>query len=280
MYKYKKDNKLLNIFPNISEFYKFVKDTPRRRGAERSSETNGYDFTGTHSLGEAYKLLLETDDKLYKEFKELDKIDISKLLGNVINRKKSYNDVVGYMPNVPNYVRGIPTNMINEEPKRLSQKILNIFINIDCSAYVNKEDMKKAGLKYTQIIDLLEKAGYRCNLYSGMSVDGRCSEIGWCFVRIKTDREPFNIKKCIFPLSHPGMFRRIGFKWIECADFSYELTETGYGRPYTNNKKTKEFLEKQLKMNVIVWSFQDVKGVSIENIIKKLKDEYGIEIGE
>lgn len=279
MYKYKKENEIiLNVFPNISEYYNFVKNTPRRRGAEKSSETNEKYFAGTDTLEEAYDLLLNTDDELYREFKEMKKIDVSKILGNVINRKSYKNDVVGFVPNVPNFIKGIPTNMINEVPKRLSQKILNIFLNIDCSAFVDKESMKEAGLKYVQIIDLLEKSGYRCNLYTGASVCGNSNERGFCYIKIKTDREPFNIKKSIFPLAHPAMFRRTIFKWLECADFSYDLTHNGYGRPETNAKITKEYLEKLLKMNLMVWNFQDVKGVNIENILENLKKEYGIVI--
>lgn len=281
MFKYKEKEKLLlQIFPDISEFYKYVKDTPRRTGAKKSSEDNDSDFAYTETLEEAYDLLLKTDDELYQKYKNTKKIDINKILGNRINRKKFKDDVVGFTPNVPNYIKGIPLNMINEVPKSISQKCLNIFINIDVSAFVDISEMLEVGTLYIQTIDLLEKAGYRCNVYTGVSVNCDGHGVAYCYFKIKTDREPFNIKKCIFPLSNPAMFRRIFFKWIECADIDKEITRDGYGRPFTDETSIKETISNHLKTNVIVWNFQTMNEVSEKNIIEKLEKDYGIKIGE
>lgn len=281
MFRYKKKGEMiLQIFPNVSEFYKYVKSTPRRKGAKKESEDTGRSFAYTDTLEEAYDLLLKTDDKLYKKYQNTKKIDIEKILGNRINRKKFKDDIVGFTPNVPNYIRGVPLNMINEIPKNISQKCLNIFINIDVSAFVDTSEMLKAGTLYIQIIDLLEKTGYRCNVYTGITVDGNSGEIGVCYFKIKTDREPFNIKKCIFPLSNPAMFRRIFFKWIECTEFDNELTKNGYGAPLRDEQRTKEIIGKHLKTNAIVWNFQTMKGISEDKIIEKLEKDYGIKIGD
>ena len=281
MFRYKKKGEMiLQIFPNVSEFYKYVKNTPRRNGAGKSSERHDRDFGYTDTLEEAYDLLLKTDDELYKKYQNTKKIDVEKILGNRINRKKFKDDIVGFTPNVPNYIRGVPLNMINEIPKNISQKCLNIFINIDVSCFVDTSEMLKVGTLYIQIIDLLEKAGYRCNVYTGVTVDGDNREIGVCYFKIKTDRELFNIKKCIFPLSNPAMFRRIFFKWIECTEFDNELTHSGYGRPLRDEQRTKEIIAKHLKINSIVWNFQAMEGISEDKIIEKLEKDYGIKIGD
>lgn len=282
MFYYKKSRTLVNSFSSISEFFNYINNTPRRNSANNHSESGDFDFTGTHSLEEAYNLLLSGDEKLFNKFKSLDKISIEKILGNVINRPKIKNDLVGFQANVPQYLLGLPTNMINQEPKKTSQKVLNIIINITVSCGVSKDHIQKVGNLYIQVLDLLEKAGYRVNLYIIQAEESN-NYYYYSLVRIKTDREPFNIKKCIFPIMHPSMHRRIFFKWEEVCDTENEITDDGYGRPHTDSKKIKETLDKILKSNFIVWNFQRWQSgnkidVEVESVLKELKKNYGIDI--
>jgi len=282
MYAKKKDKLLINVFSDISDIYNYINKTPRRETAERQSEEGGIGFTGTHSLDEAYNLLLGGDERLYAEYKGLDKVSIEKVLGNIINKPKQINDIVGFQANVPQYLLGIPTNMINSEPKKTSQKILNIIINLTVSCGVSKEKIKKVGNLYLQVLDLLEKAGYRVNLYI-MQAEESCGYHYYSMVRIKTDREPLNIKKCIFPIMHPSMHRRIFFKWEEVCDTQHEITDYGYGTPYTNKIEILKTLNNELKTNFIVWNFQrwdsnNSINVEAKNILDELKTEYGIDV--
>lgn len=277
----KKEELCMNVFSNISEFYNFLKKTPRRSGADKGSEERGSSWSGTRTLKEAYDLLLTGDEELYKTFQESKDIKIDKMLGNAINRKRFKNDIVGFQPNVPNYLLGIPTNMINDVPMKLSQKVINIVLCMSVSAGVSATTIQDIGIKYAQVIDLLEKGGYRCNLYiahAGM-YNG---EKNICLIRIKTDKEPFNLKKCVFPMAHPAMFRRIIFRWIECCDVDKELTNCGYGRPLEDKKYLQTIIEKNLKSNFIVWNFQnrDYQSVGVPKIIEDLEKNYGIKLGE
>lgn len=289
MYSYKKNNKLVDIFSNISELYNYINKTPRRRTAGNSSESGDYDFTNTHSLDEAYDLLLGGDEKLFGKFKKLDKISVEKILGNVINRPKEINDVVGYQANVPQFLLGIPTSMINQEPKKTSQKVLNIALSVGVSACVDTDEIEEAGNIYIQVLDLLEKAGYRINLYIISANDTYNNGKIYSLVRVKTDKEPFNIKKSIFPIMHPSMLRRIFFKYWEVCDCFYEdgdrdFTQGGYGRVNDDKKNISEILNKTLKMNFIVWRFQRFNDnkvdVNAKTILDELKRDYGIDLGK
>ena len=286
MIKVKKNNKLcFNAFSNISEFYNFLQKTPRRDGAEKSSEEKGNSsWNGTNSLEEAYDLLLSGDEDLYKKFQEQKDMTVDKMLGNIINKKKIKNDIVGFQPNVPNFLLGLPNDMINEIPKKVSQKILNIVLVMSVSSGVKASTLQSIGMKYTQVIDLLEKAGYRVNLYIGHAGEYQ-SEIDMCLIRIKTDREPFNIKKCVFPIAHPSMFRRVMFRWIECCDVDKELTKGffgGYGRPVSDKVVIEKTIENSLKNNFIIWNFQNTnyQKVGVPKILEDLEKNYGIKIGE
>ena len=102
------------------------------------------------------------------------------------------------MPNVPAYLIGNPLNMINTEIGRISHKVINKFLSIGVPCHIDKEEITIRGLIYLTVIDLLEKAGYRCNLYAGVTASGSCAE--YMYVRIKTDREPLNLKKLVLGL--------------------------------------------------------------------------------
>lgn len=278
MYKFMNKQYMVNVFDNLDDLYKFCKNTPRRQSARNSSDDGDYNFSGTHNLQEAYDLLKHGDEELYKEIvAEKNKIDIQKILGNVINRNTLKNDVVGFAPDVPAFLKGIPYNMINTEPRKMSQKVLNIAVDICVSAFVNKSQMKQAGILYLSIIDILEKAGYRCNLYvlDSSKCDGK--EF-YCATRIKTDREPLNIKKMAFCLAHSSFFRRILFKWEESCDFStlgIEPTNwgNGYGQPNENTKRIKSVLKKHIKSDFLLWKLQMDFKLDIKDIIKRLEDD-------
>lgn len=279
MLEIKRKNELVNIFSSISELYNWCVDTPRRSNAKSSSETNDSYFCETSSLDESYEKMLYGDDKLYEDvIKEVKKFDITKILGNSIKRNKTFPDVVGFQPDVPNFLKGVPYDMINVQPKRVSQKIINLVYNISVNAGVNHRKIKNAGIVYAGILDILEKQGYRCNLYILSALEG-CNEYGYCLVKVKTDREPFNLKKLCFLMASAGFDRRVIFKWIESCNLDEEVTHDGYGRPVTDKKRIKSVLEKELKQNFIIWNVCENFKVEIENVIKNL-EESGIKIKE
>lgn len=270
---------LLDCYSNISDLYNDLKDKPRRPRASSSSEDGDYYFSKTRSLEEAYDLMIHGDNELYKQIKDTVKsLNIDKILGNVVKKSSLYNSVVGFQPNVPNFLKGIPTDMIAEKQNKKSQKILNIVINVTVSARVRAEDIIKAGAYYYTVIDLLEKSGYRCNVYSMANFE-TYSDNGYMLVKVKTDREPFNKEKVAFVIAHPSFLRRINFKWTESCNCKGEPTDDSYGRPITDDMKIKNVLSKELKADFIVWSMQEDYKVDIEKIIEKLKKQ-GIKIGE
>lgn len=280
MLKIKKEEELLvNVFNNVSELYNFCKNTPRRRTSKKESDNDDSSFSGTNSLEEAYDLLIKGDEKLFKEInKETKKIDITKILGNAIKRNSNFNDIVGFQPDVPTFLKGVPTSMINTKPNRVSQKILNICYNVSVSCGVSHSQIKKAGIIYAKMLDILEKRGYRCNLYI-LSATAYNGEYGYCLVKVKTDREPFNLKKMCFMMGNASYDRRVMFKWTESADYDEELTKCGYGRPVTDKERIRKVLDKVLNTNFSIWNVQENYQVTIENVIEQLENQ-GIKIKE
>ena len=271
MLEISKSDTYITLFDNITELANYI-SRPRKPGRENSSERSGPAFSGTNSYEEAFNGLKYGDEKLYNEIKkEREKINIDKFLGNVANRTKYENRVYGCVPNVPAYLTKNPVNMINPEKNIISHKIVNIFLNVGVSGGVDKEDIIRNGITYLNVIDLLDKAGYRCNLYAGVSA--RDDDYFFMYVKVKTDREPLNIKKVAFPIVSPSMLRRIYFKWAEVFDYDKDITQWGYGG-VVGNETTKEYLKENIKEDFILWDYHDgSNSKSIEKILEDLKQQ-------
>lgn len=274
-----KNNVHFNLFDNVYEFSKFLTTKQRKSGRDNESESASVGFTGTRSFDEAMNLMIYGDEGTLKEvLKEQSKIKISNLLGNVTNRQRYENNLYGCVPNVPNCLMNIPYNMINSIKDRPSHKIVNIFLNMDCTAWVSQNDILKAGVKYLTIIDLLEKHGYRCNLYAGVSSE-KYNHNFYMLVRVKTDREPLNLKKICFTIANPSFLRRMYFRWCEVFDFPHDITD-GYGHSVGTYTCVEDF-KKNIKDDFIIWCYQDeeTRRCDIQTVIKRLKEK-GIDLIE
>jgi len=278
MIEVKKGKDYLNLFENISELSRYV-NRERKPGRCNSSDEEDYGFYGTKNFNEALELLKYGDEKLYEKVKEeRAKIKIDNLLGKASNKRVYFNNVCGYIPNVPNYLIGSPLSMIDMKKVESSQRIVNIFLNIRVCGGVDANDVIKIGTKYLSVIDLIEKSGYRCNLYSGVAnASGYTDRHSCLMTRIKTDREPLNIKKICFAVANPSMQRRIKFRWQEVNDDSHDFSHDGYGGP-ENQSYIEELLERELGEKFIIWNYEsNNKSKPIEEIVKDLKN-YGINI--
>lgn len=265
----------LNIFDNITDLTCYLK-RPIKQGRMNESDKPDKNFSGTNNYAEALELLVYGDEKLLKKVKEnTKKMKIEKMLGNCVNRQSYEHRVYGCVPNVPAYLMGNPINMINPEKSRISHKIINIFLNISCAWNVGAEEITRMGTIYLNVIDMLEKKGYRCNLYVGDFARDydNCYQV--FMTRIKTDREPLNIKKMAFPLAHPSMLRRIRFRWAEVHDYN-DVTNGGYGQPFNEAAVIKEVLKTDTKEDFLVFSYKNTDE-TIEQVLDRLKKQ-GIDL--
>lgn len=264
--------KNVSYFETIDEYINFLEESESMR--YNSSTTGDYDFTGTHSLKEALELCKYGDENLrqyiYQQNLQFDNVDS---LNKV--RRSTVNDVVGFMPNVPNYVLGIPTNMIRDNRTMINSKVLNIFINISAAWHINRKYIEQNAAKYVCAINRLEEEGYRCNVYAGAAGENYSKE-NLLVVKIKSDKEPMNLAKMAFPLCHPSMLRRLKFKWMETIPIDFGA---GYGSSITDDKQINQLLKNifgDIKFTILSVSSNPGKiGDVIEMLKKKgmIKDE-------
>ena len=260
-------DKLKNIsyFETIDEYTNFLEESESLRYG--SSDDDDYRFSGTHSLKEALELCKYGDEKLrqyiYQQNLQFDNVDS---LNKV--RRSTVNDVVGFMPNVPNYILGVPTNMIRDNRTMISSKVLNVFINVSAAWHVDKEYIKQNAAKYVCAINRLEEEGYRCNIYAG-SAGERGDRENLLVVKIKSDKEPMNLAKMAFPLCHPSMLRRLKFKWMETIPIDFGL---GYSSSITSDTQISRLLKNifgDIKFTILSVSSSPGKIGDVMEMLKK-----------
>lgn len=260
-----KDTINVSYYETIDELTNHLEQSQSLR--YNSAEEGDYDFTGTKSLKQAIDLCKYGDENLrkyiYEQNLKFDNIDTCDKV-----RRSTVNDVVGFMPNVPNYIMGVPTNMIRDNRTMIKSKIVNVFINITAPWYVDKNDIKRAAAKYVCAINKLEEEGYRCNVYTGAAAE-RHSYKNLLIVKIKSDKEPMNLAKMAFPLCHPSMLRRLKFKWMEIIPLDFG---TGYGTPMTNDKDINNLLKlifEDTKFTILSVANDSGKVIDIMNTLKQ-----------
>lgn len=283
MYEINESKYFMTSFQNINEFVNYLKK-PKKDGRSNSSQNpmeSG--FNVTMNLEEAIEKLKTGDDNLYERvIKEKKKINTDKLLGNVKKRKTYKKDIVGFQPNVGAFLTGNPLNMINEEKTNTSIRILNIFINVRVNSFTGSDKVLKNGTIYATMVDLLEKAGYRTNLYVGTANNVHSSfnpDKMILLVRIKTDREPLNLKKMVFPLANADFLRRLKFRWMEVCESNIDATHDGYGQ-YMEIEEVKNRIQEILGEDCLVFNYEDTNGEVSETYVKELLKEKNIVIEE
>lgn len=243
-------NAYITEFMNITELVHFIETNKpyeelKKYGEEGSKCCFDSDNTGTryiqnvktNNFEEAKDLLLHGWEHGTKEIKA--KVEAKET--GIATKQKSVYDVVGYQASVPRYLQGIPTNMVNKTNIKQKNKIITIN---KCSTYawsIKPQTIINESVKVLQLINRLEKQGYRVNLNVVFGAKAKNKTI--TKVRIKSSSQRLNIKQVAFPLVHPSMLRRIIFAvWERQEENNNDTFKWGYGiimnegeiRQYTN----------------------------------------------
>lgn len=234
MKKKQQGNVYVTEFETITELAHFIETNEpyenflnKKTGCD--SVSGDYTFTQTNNFEEAKDLLLHGWEHGTKEIKK--QVDVKQIM--VSTKQKNVYDVVGYQCSVPRYLQGIPTNMINNKPVPQKNKVITIN-KMACYSYnVDKKTIIKESVKVLQLVNRLEKQGYRVNLNVIFGTSKRNQVI--TKVRVKNASQRLNVKQVAFPLVHPSMLRRIIFAvWERSEECSYGGFEYGYGRVCNN----------------------------------------------
>lgn len=161
-------------------------------------------------------------------------------------RFKSYNDVVGYQPIIPNAIMGLPNSMVNSSMTPIKTKVLDVYYEITCSAWTESSDLIKAGQKMLGVIMELEAQGYRFNLYCTQGYYDSRTGCDMVCIKVKSANQPMDLKRMSFPISHTAFFRGIGFDWY--SKFPKGTYRPGYGHAIAHEKTQQAIQEEYRKI--------------------------------
>lgn len=204
---------------------------------ENSSHSNGKDFTGTRTYNEAKDLFQNG----YTDILDKIKAGVSANLKRteIRQRRNVQTGVVGYAPHVPNAILGLPNSMIHTKTAPQKVKAVSIVVGITENCDTEAEEFIKSGVAALGVVNALELRGYRVNLKVAFYVAQAGNERAFGTVSVKDYREHLDLQKLCFPLAHPSMFRRFGFKWMETQP---EVKDYGWSWGYGSQMNDMKFI--------------------------------------
>lgn len=234
-------------------------------------------WSGTETYSEA-------EDVLKVGYKEpLDKMKKAILkIGEKENRQRprTKNDMIGFVPNVPNHLMGLPQTMINRERQAPKQKTIHLTYSFCAMAKTKTAEMIKGGINFISLVNSLEKQGYRVKIDAIFTtVSGQTTAA--MIVNLKEYGQQTNLLKLAFPLVHPAMLRRFAFKWLETTpELKDKSFVYGYGTPLNyvldnNADREREYLkENQIitgKNSYYCNVYQAIKAKDIQELAKSME---------
>lgn len=280
------DNKEVNCvyeeFSSIDKLLKTLDSRPNNKIMEDKhfSEQHDSSFTGTESYQEAVNLLKYGYTDILPQIKREVKKNNKILFKNPLHQRKILNMPIGFVPNVPNALQNKPDSMINIVSTPQKKKTLSIIYAMSGNAGEDTDTFIKAGAALISAINLIELSGIQTRLYvdfmpamagGGFFSSSNERELLAPVLRIKNYGERFNLTKICFPLAHPSMFRRIGFKYLEtCPFITNSNFAGGYGRVPELNE-LKDYIPTNYQTYILNTPFIKENNFNIQSILKEVK---------
>lgn len=227
-------------FKSIHEMLSVIESRPNNdvMAGKHSSNGNDREFTGTDNYNEAKELFRHG----YTEILPRIKTGVAANLKRTETRPRRTieNNVVGYAPNVPNAIMGLPNSMILTRTAPQKTKNVSIVVGITENCGTRAEEFIESGIAALGVVNTLELRGYRVNLKVAFYVAKESNDRAFGTVNVKDYREHLDLQKLCFPLANPSMFRRLGFKWLETVPGLEANWSLGYGQQLNDVDYIKE----------------------------------------
>lgn len=279
----KSDNyNLLGVnFTNLKELYRFLENNK----VEGFNEGHDYFHGGTkftkmfNGFGTVEELMemskIGTDKHTANIVKNKIKVDSPIKVEKIISERR--NSYCGGRVSVPRYLDGRPDCMIKNKRSPVRSNILKIAIDVATDASANKKYMIDIGSELINILQAIEKSGYKIEIYSGctskikminltpagsrfFNIESSPAEDTYllCMTRVKKDNEPFNIRKIAYPIVEPAFFRGELFQYL-----SYFSKRWGIGVT-PDHHISKELISKSFGKDVIPVIYDEMIHMSKE----------------
>ena len=245
-----------------------------------ASVNESFDFTQTSSFKEAWDLCRFSWDEGFANFYNLFR-KVKYIFTKDYVTERDFLPV-GYLPNIPRYLKGIPTSMYTYE-KVEATKMLNIYMQTDYNSYQTKEQIINRGVLTLNLINYLESNSIKVNFLL-ISVSIQNNEIAMIKIPLKNAYERLNLKKCYFPIVHPSFLRRLCFRAEELMPLTDEDWASGYGRTLSFKEVDDILKQESFNTDYIYISTPEELNIygenlldDLENFIDSLNSNYDLE---
>lgn len=257
------------VYNSIPELYDHIQNTKRKSAWENDSIFDSSDDYLKRWSGEL------PDDATEKLFKgDADAAKKIKAQGEILNEAQGGTmpkievGVYGCIPSVPNYLRGVPANMMRvvREPRR--NPVIDIYVENSIYDGIDVNKVAEKAAIIANVIYATEMEGVRVNLYSvNTAHDSHDTEKAYAMiVKIKDADAPLNLLNIAFCVTNRAMHRSIFLKWLERhADNRL----SGYGRPMRGSE-----IQPTFGIDGIILSMRDMVDcyMGIDDITRKINE--------
>lgn len=177
--------------------------TARRKG------TGGGDWYGNMSYSQSLKCLREGDlSGVAKSDKLLSEIEL------LVPMSKAYitrNDVVGAVPNVPEFISGNPYCMRRRVRTASNTAPLSVFVDLPAQASISAATMAKRGAAMLALVRLLTNTR-PVELWAACPIGGHKVR---ATALIRIDTSPLDLARAAHILTHASVSRALGFSVLD-----------------------------------------------------------------
>ena len=263
------DRKHVVFADSLHEATRFLEETPRKWLARFSQSSHDREW-----FGGSYENALKLARDGWPEGVASLAAAVRILPPQDKARSWSY-DVAGDQPDVARYLGGELKHMRRRGHERKKKPVVCLAIQANASAGVSAAAMVQYGSVMVGLIDALEAAGRRVELYSvgASTLNGRTLVTGW---KVKAADDVLDLSAVAFSIGHPSAFRRLHFALFEHSPREYE--ESSYGRPGTVTPEDCALIGAEDA--IIMESVRDRIGISPTEALRKAKEALNAAAGE
>ena len=238
-------------------------------GSCESHDTSDPEHYGYNSYEEARSMILRGDNELARQLRGTEKLNINIPVTGM--RRKICTRVAGFAPHVPNYIVGVPNDMLWVEEKKAKSPVLTIVYNIGCLAGSSGSLVTKVSARIMSAIMSAERKGYRINLFvASAQHESDSNEDAGFICKIKDAGQHIDTLKMALPMISPAMNRRFGFRFRETLEgLSVYDWRYGYGASMETSQLENWLKHHGFKYDVAL-AFESVKYISSVEELEKI----------
>lgn len=141
--------------------------------------------------------------------------------------------VAGYAPVVPLAIQGVPNCMLDTR-RDTRPRIIDLYYDYGASSYTPAKALHEIAVMVLAEVQRLERIGFRVRISACHFQFDDCGYATFVSAKVKGENEPMDLKRIMFPLTHPAFFRLIEFGWQDRAehlnpDRRYRPVTRGHG---------------------------------------------------